>query len=284
MSYDPTQQVPPPQGYPPNYAAAQQPTYVQPPAPQGYAPTPAAPPVYPPVAPGSAAQPPPYTPPAPATYTQYNNAAPGPAVASTGFNLFWRNLGLTGQAAGIGGVALFLFFFFAWVSGSNDSFNGFGTASGFDSGGATVALFPYVWLIFLGILGLIGITWPISQRRWFSHQMATVIVVAISGVMLALEVCFLIEVNSIFKGTSGGAGAGFWLDFIATIGVLGVACYGWMQDRKTAQLLAANPYQAAQYPGSQPAAYAPPQYPGSQPSPYAPPPYPGSQPPQYPPQ
>jgi hypothetical protein len=274
MSYDPTQQVPPPQGYPPNYAAAQQPTVMQPQAPQSY-PQPAS------------AAPPPYASPAPVvpTYTQYSSApsalAPG---ASSGFGLFWRNLGLTGQAAGLGGVLLFLFFFFAWVSGSNDSFNGFGTASGFDTSGTTLALFPYVWLIFLGILGLIGITWPISQRRWFTHQMATVIIVAISGVMVALEVCFLIEVNSLFKNTNGGAGAGFWLDSIATIGVLGVAIYGLMQDRKTAQLLAANPYQAAQYPGSQPAAYTPPQYPGSQPPPYAPPPqYPGSQPPpQYP--
>ncbi len=275
MSYDPTQQVPPPQGYPPNYAAAQPPTVMQPPSPQGYMPQ------------GSVA-PPPYTPAAPPvvpTYTQYSSV-PSPAAlapgASSGFGLFWRNLGLTGQAAGLGGVILFLFFFFAWVSGSNDSFNGFGTASGFDTSGTTLALFPYVWLIFLGILGLIGITWPISQRRWFTHQMATVIVVAISGVMLALEVCFLIEVNSLFKNTNGGAGAGFWLDFIATIGVLGVAIYGLMQERKTAQLLAANPYQAAQYPGSQPAAYTPPQYPGSQPPPYAPPQYPGSQPPQYP--
>lgn len=280
MSYDPTQQVPPPQGYPPNYAAAQPPTYVQPPTPAGYTPTQAVPPpVY---APQGSVVPPPYTPPAPATYAQYSSAAPPSAGASSGFSLFWRNLGFTGQAAGIGGVALFLFFLFPWVSGPGDSFNGFGTASGFDSSGTTVALFPYVWLIFLGILGLIGITWPISQRRWFSHQMATVIVIAISAVMLALEICFLVEANSIFKDTSGGAGAGFWLDCIATLGVLGVACYGLMQDRKTAQLLAANPYQAAQYPGSQPSAYAPPQYTGSQPSPYGPPQYPGSQPPQYP--
>ena len=271
MSYDPTQQVPPPQGYPPNYAAAQQPTVMQPQAPQGYTPQ------------GSVA-PPPYTPAAPPvvpTYTQYNSApaalAPG---ASSGFGLFWRNLGLTGQAAGLGGVLCFLFFLFPWVSGST-SYNGFSTASGFDSSSFNV--FPYVWLIFLGILGLIGMTWPLSQRRWFSRQTATVAIIAISGVMLALEFCFLVEIGSLTRGTStGGAGAGFWLDLITTLAVLCVAGYGLVQERKAAQLLAANPYQAAQYPGSQPAPYTPPQYPGSQPSSYTPPQYPGSQPPQYP--
>ena len=270
MSYDPTQQVPPPQGYPPNYAAAQQPTVMQPQAPQGYPPQ------------GSAA-PPPYTPAAPVvpTYTQYNSAAAPSALApgaSSGFSLFWRNLGLTGQAAGLGGVLCFLFFLFPWISGST-SYNGFSTAGSADS---TLNLFPYVWLIFLGILGLIGLTWPFSQRRWFSRQTATVAVIAISGVMVALEFSYLLEINSFTRDTSSGAGAGFWLDLLATLAVLGVACYGLVQERKAAQLLAANPYQAAQYPGSQPAAYTPPQFPGSQPTPYAPPQYPGSQPPQYP--
>ena len=266
MSYDPTQQVPPPQGYPPNYTVSQQPTYVQPPAPQGYAPTQAVPPpVY---APQGSGAPPPYASPAPTTYPQYGSVAPAPAAASSGFNLFWRNLSLTGQAAGIGGVVLFLFFCATWVNGINDSWNGFAAASNFDTIGASAAFAPYVWLIFLGMLGLMGMTWPISQRRWFSHQMATVIIIAISGVMLALEMCFLIEVNSLFKYTNGGAGAGFWLDVIATLGVLGVAGYGLIQERKMAQLLAANPDQAAQYPGSHPSAYVPPQYPGSQPPQY----------------
>jgi hypothetical protein len=274
MSYDPTQQVPPPQGYPPNYAAAQQPTVMQQPAPQGYTPPPP-----------SSVAPPPYTPAAPVvpTYTQYSSAPSAPAPgASSGFGLFWRNLGLTGQAAGLGGVALLLFFFAPWTNGTNDSWNGFATASGFDIEGTTLSLFPYVWLIFLGMLCLLGIAWPISQHRWFSHQVASVIIVASSALMLALEICFLIEVSSIYKSTNGGAGAGFWLDLLATLAVLGVACYGLVQERKAAQLLAANPYQAAQYPGSQPAVYTPPQYPGSQPSPYPPPQYPGSQPPHYP--
>src|SRR5579862_4471327 len=71
MSYDPTQQVPPPQGYPqqPGY---QQPSYPQPSYPQPSYPQPA--------------------PPGPQTYPQYGSPPPA-SGASFDFNALWKNLG-----------------------------------------------------------------------------------------------------------------------------------------------------------------------------------------------
>jgi hypothetical protein len=254
MSYDPTQQVPPPQGYPPPQAYPSQPTYSPPP---GYAPQP----------------------PAPATYAQYASQPVAPtAGAGFDFNAFWRSLGLIGQVAGIAGVALFIFFIFPWFSISvpsfSDSWNGFSSASGPSEGGQSISYFPYLWLVLLGALGLIALAVLMGQHR-LSSRTGTISVIATSGVALALEICFLIEANSLTKGVNGGPAAGFWLGAIATLAALGAGVYALMQGRKPANpyqqpaaLPYANPYQQTpQYPGSQP--YTPPgQYPGQ-------PPYPG---------
>jgi len=228
MSYDPTQQVPPPQ-YPP----------VQP----GYGP----PPAYPPPAP---------PPPAPATYTQYAPQSAAPAGAGFDFNRFWRSLGLTGQVAGIAGIAILIFAIFPWISAPTDSFNGFSTASGSFDSSSSINFFPYLWLVLLGAVGLIAIAWLISRRR-LSSQTGAVAVIATSAVALALEICFLIEANSLFKDTTGGTGAGFWLAAIATAAALIGGIYGLSQQRKTQ-----HPYQPPAYPDPYQQAPQYPPYPG----------------------
>lgn len=238
MSYDPTQQVPPPQ---------LQPTQQVPP-PQGY--------------------PPPYPPPQPAAPTPYTQYSAQPVATGAGFSVFWRGLSLTGQVAGVTGTLILFFALFPWVSDASESFNGFSSASGLAVGNVSLSLFPYLWLVLIGAVGLIGIAWLINRRR-LSHQTATIAVIAITGVSLALELSFLIEVNSVFRNTSAGAAAGFWLAMLATAAALGIAIYGLMQQRKAASFYhqpPARPY-ADLY-------QQPPQYPGSQPNPYQPP-YPG---------
>jgi len=266
MSYDPTQRVPLPGGaYPPQQYT-----------PSGYVPSPQ------PDQAASAYTPPP---PAPVTYTQYNAAPIAPTAAAGGFDFssFWKSLGLTGQAAGVGGVVAFLCFLFPWITIGGDTFNGFSTASGGTSldffGVRGDNTFPFVWLIFLGMLGLVAMTWLLSQRRWFSRLICAGIISAIAGVMLALELCFVIEAGSLSKAANDGAGAGFWLDFITTLAVLSVAIYGVVQERKLLRGGGVNPYQPFAYPP--PAATtispAPPyQHPRQQPPPYQ---YPNQQPP-----
>ncbi len=214
MSYDPTQQVPPP----------------YPPAQPGYMPPPQA---YPPPAP---------PPPAPVTYTQYTPQPGTPAGAGFDFNTFWRSLGTTGQVAGLAGILIIVFAIFPWISAPPDSFNGFSTASGLSEGGVSVSLFPYLWLVLLGAAGLVVVAWLISRRRLSSH-MATTLVIGISGVALALEICFLIEVGSVYRDTTVGVAAGFWLAAIATVAALGGGIYGLSQQRKTQ-----HPYQPPTYP------------------------------------
>lgn len=253
MAFDPTQQVPPP-GYPPQPTSAPQPGYALPQQQPAY-----------PQPPGYVAPPPPF-----ATYTQYNApfAAPG---AKFDFVLFWKSMGLTGQGAGIGGILMFFFFLLPWYSPSaGESHNGFGSASGIEVGNVTVSYFPYLWLIFLGILALIAIAcllgmWKIGRRT------ASIATSELAGLFLLLEICFLIEVNSFKDSTS----VGFWLAFIATLAVLGLAVYELMQGSKGMNPLVAAPYppQVA-YPGAQ-AVY---QQPGL---PYQPPAYSGPQPPAY---
>ncbi len=238
MSYDPTQQasqpqsqptqqVPPPEGYPPPYP------------PQGYPQQPYSQPV------------------APTPYIQYS----APPAAGSGFNFpaFWHSLGLTGQVAGVSGALILLFALFPWVAGSSESFNGFSSASGLSEGSTSISLFPYLWLVLLGAVGLIVIAALINRRR-LSNWTATIAVVEIAGLALALEVCFLIEVNSVFRNTTAGAAVGFWLALLATVAALGVGVYGLMQQRKAASVYQPPPYadpyqQTPPYPGSQPYPY-----------------------------
>src|SRR5579871_2540522 len=97
MSYDPTQQVPPPppQGYPQPQGYAPQQGY---PPPQGYA----------------QAQPQP-----PQPYAQY--AGPpqpygGPPAGGMNAGAMWKALGTAGQICVIGGLILFLSLFMTWFS------------------------------------------------------------------------------------------------------------------------------------------------------------------------
>ncbi len=255
MSYDPTQQVPPPQ-IPPTQQSYSPPPYQPPPA---YVPPPVPVPV-----------------PVPTPYTQYSGSQPAPGPGFN-FSVFWQSLGLSGQVSGLAGLVVLICFVFPWFANATESYNGFSSASGsFD--GVSLSLFPYLWLVLLGAIGLAVNAWFISRRR-LPSMTTTIITVATSAVMLALEICFLSEVNSFFelsdeKGGSGGAGVGFWLAAIATAAALGVGIYAWVQQRRPA-----NPYQA---PVAQPYAapyQSPPQYPVSPPPPYQypnqPPPYPG---------
>jgi hypothetical protein len=285
MGYDPTQQVPPPQGYsPPTYGVSQQPTYVQPPMPQAYTPPP----------------------PAPATYTQYSSAPPAPtAAAGSDFAAFWRRLGLAGQTAGVGGLVLFICFIFPWITSPNfanledtstDTHSGFGAASNgarvFFTG-KSATLFPQLWLVFLGALALVALAWLIGQHR-ISSRLATLSIIAISGLSFLLELCLVIQTSSLQDSlhnpekTYYGTEWGFWLAVLTTLAVLGLAIFALVQERKALNPLAANPYQQPAgysgappiYQGSQPAAYPLPQaYPVPQAPTYQ---YPSAPPPAYP--
>lgn len=307
MSYDPTQQVPPPQGYP------QQPGYTQPAYPQ----QPGYPPAYP------------QQPPTPQTYPQYGT--PPPAGASFDFNAFWKKLGTTGQVCLISGVVLFFSLFFNWYSESiscsgpqcTDSIRSFLTAYsrsasalGIASGGVSLDIgsssgtqnysFPLLWLVILASVALIVL--PIlGALRKLQPQQTQLFVLIASGTALLIEVIYMITAFSSFSSlkndlTQGngssdtiakmgtGPGFGFLLGLLATLAAGGIYIY-LAYIKKPAVAGYPLPYQqVAQYPGSQP---YPPQtpYPGSQP--YAPPTqyqqlpqypgqYPGQQPPQYP--
>ena len=103
MSYDPTQQVPPP---PPNYPP--QPGY--PPQPQGYAPQQGYP--LPQGYPQAQPQPPqPYAP-----YAGPPQPYGGPPAGSVNAGPMWKALGTAGQICVIGGLILFLSLFMTWFS------------------------------------------------------------------------------------------------------------------------------------------------------------------------
>lgn len=283
MSYDPTQQVPPPQGYPPQ-GYPQQPGYTQ----QGY-PSP--------------------QPPAPQTYQQYSGG-PAPTGAGFDFNALWKNLGLTGQVCLISGVVLFISLLLPWFSAgtscsgdctgfSSVSFNFNGWAVATNNGSSVDAssfIFTLVWLVILASIALIAIP-IITALGKFNARQGQMFALIAAGVALLIEIIYMIRAFSILSGvntseTSGnttvsgsaGPGFGFWLGLLATLAAGGVYVY-FNYMKKPAVGSYAQPYQQpGQYPGSQPY-QQPGQYPGSQP--YQQPPqypgqYPGQQPPQYP--
>ncbi len=280
MSYDPTQQVPPPQGYPP------QPGYTQP----AYPPQPGYPPAYP------------QQPPMPQTYPQYGTPPPPPG-AGFDFNAFWKKLGTTGQVCSIGGLVLFISFLFPWLGASlscigafcgslssneSVSYNAWYIATHSDvTTNASSFVFTLLWLVILASAALVALP-IITAAGKFNARQGQLFALIAAGVALLIEVIYMIRVFTILSGqntseTSEGTtisfsispGVGFWLGLLATLAAGGVYLYfGYL--KKPAIAGAPLPYQqVAQYPGSQP--YPPTPYPGSQP--YPPPtPYPGSQP------
>lgn len=307
MSYDPTQQVPPPvpQGYPPQQNYPQQP-------------------------PGSYPAYPPAPPPGPPTYQQY--ATPPAPGTSAGFDLavFWKKLGTTGQVCLIGGVVLFLSLLLDWYSESigcsgpqctddaknflkayERTANGWGMANGGitlnigSASGAQSFNFPLLWLVILASLVLIVLPILAALGKLAAQQTQLFVLIA-SGLALLVEVIYMFAAFSslsplkddITRGNGSssttasmatGPAFGFVLGLLATLAAGGIYIYlGYI--KKPAADPYALPYQqvAQQYPGSQP--YQPPtqyQQPYQPPTQYQQPPqypgqYPGQQPPQYP--
>jgi hypothetical protein len=316
MSYDPTQQVPPPQGYPPQYPTQQ----VPPPPPAAYP----QPPAYPQQPYTQQSYPTPQ-PPGPPTYQQYSTP-PGQPGAGFDFNAFWRNLGRNGQVCLIGGVVLLITLFMPWLSASSTSTNAFGgtssysetynafqvaTNNGSSNLNETSFWFTLVWLVILASITLIVLPIMIGLGKMQARQGQMFILIT-AGVAFLVELAFMIQAFSLLSASDRanleslgikfyvGPGFGFWLGLLATLAAGGVylyfgyikkpagSAYGALPYPATPQYPGSQPYQQPQYPGSQP--YQPPtqQYPGSQPPPYQPPTqyqqppqYPG-QPPQYP--
>lgn len=321
MGYDPTQQVPPPGGYPP----------------QGY------PQSYPPPQ-GYAAPPPPY-------------GAPPAGGAPSGALL--ANLGLGDRICVVAGLILLLSFAFTWFSGSvackgsdcarltnqnststtpgqTTSDNGDRSASGFtlaffghtntvnvtdlQTNQKVVESFGFVplFLALLASLALIGLPLLVAMKKLAAQQGRLFILIS-AGVALLIEVIFLFSTFSAFPLTkknvdeanaflrlfgggkidatlsyATGPSFGFWLGLLATLAAGGAYLYfNYLQKPALAgapagvyaqplQYPGAPPYQQpTQYPGSQPY-QQPTQYPGA--PPYQPPTqYPGSQPYQPPP-
>jgi len=294
MSYDPTQQVPPPQGYPPQggypqQGYPQQQGYTQ----QGY-PSP--------------------QPPAPQTYQQYSGG-PAPTGAGFDFNAFWKNLGTTGQVASISGLVLFISFLIPWFSlagtcsgslcgGVTDksyTYNAFSIISTVQPANASETYsFPLILVVILASFVLIALPIVGAMGKMVARQVQLFMLIT-AGVALLLEVIYMFTAFGAFPKETGsqtfqdttvkfGAGPafGFVIGLLATLAAGGVYVY-FNYLKKPAVGSYAQPYQQpyqppGQYPGSQP--YQPPtQYPGSQP--YQPPTqypgqYPGQQPPQYP--
>ncbi len=306
MSYDPTQQVPPPQGYPP------QPGY----------PTQQVPP------PPPAAYPQPYQqpyptpqPPGPQTYQQYATP-PGQAGAGFDFNVFWGNLGRSGQVAVISGLVLLISLFIPWFSvvatcsgslctGSNKdySYNAFAIIGSVQPGNANETFgFPLILVVILATLAILALPVVGALGKMVARQVQMFVVIA-AGVALLVEIAFMFSAFGAFPNETGsrtvgdttarvsaGPAFGFWLGLLVTLVAGGVYVYFGYIKKPAVTGYGALPYgQTPPYPGSQP---YPTPYPGSQPyqpptqypstPPYQPPTqyqqppqYPG-QPPQYP--
>lgn len=296
MSYDPTQQVPPPQGYPPQY-----PTQQVPPPPPAYPQQPYTQQSYPTPQPSG-----------PPTYQQYTTP-PGQPGAGFDFNTFWRNLGRTGQVCLIGGLVLFFSLFFNWYSESigcsgpqctddlknflrayERSANGWGMANGGinlnlgSASGTQSFSFVLLWVVILTCLALILLPILGALNKIPARQVQTFVLIA-AGLALLVEIIYMFASFSslsplkadIDRGNASasttasmatGPSFGFVLGLLATLAAGGVYLYFGYIKKPAVSGYGALPYPATpQYPGSQP------QYPGSQP--YQPPTqYPGSQP------
>jgi len=295
MSYDPTQQVPPPQGYP------QQPGYPQQnyPQQQGY--------------PQQS-----YPEPQPPTYPQYSGQPPAPAGAGFDFNAFWKKLGLTGQVCAIGGLVLFIALLLPWfsfgiscsgldcgavnasLSGESTSYSAWYIATHSDLSAGTSAssfIFILLWLVIIASVALVAIP-IITALGKFNAKQGQMFILIAAGVALLIEIIYMIRAFTILSGVttsesfggttvsvSAGPGFGFWLGLLATLAAGGVYVYfNYMKKPAMGGMPMggySQPYQQpGQYPPSQPY-QQPGQYPPSQPY-QQPGQYPPSQPPQYP--
>ena len=273
MSYDPTQQVPPPQNYPP----------------QNYPPPP-------PASQPPQAYPPPYTQqgyqPAPPTYPQYGTPPPPPG-AGFDFNATWKKLGRSGQVATIGGLLLFILFFLSWftvvitctgsfcnVSKRTYDYSGFAVIGNIAPPNANESYsFPLMLVIILASLAVIALPIVGAMGKMPAKQVQLFMMITL-GVAVLLEIVFMLSAFGAFPNETGtqttldttvkvsvGPAFGFWLGFLVTLIVAGVYLYfGYLKKPGAVGGFQAPYQQALPYPGSQP------QYPGSQPQ------YPGSQP------
>ncbi len=216
MSYDPSQQVPPPQSNP-----LPQPEYTYYPPPQSYPP--------------SQGYIPDYAPPVPTPYQQYV-APPSPGAPGAGFDYgrFWNSLQRSGQACLIGGLILFLSFFFSWFSVSfncsgadcgllsynMDFYSSSPSASGFSiaNGGLTyhstpisftvtgftrgtpateTYSFPAFWLVILASLALMVLPILVGQRKITAKQ-GQFFTLASAGLALLIEIIYVAGLSGAF--------------------------------------------------------------------------------------
>ncbi len=218
MSYDPSQRVPPPQSNP-----LPQPEYTYYPPPQSYPPSQGYTPAYAP-------------PPVPTPYQQYV-APPSPGAPGAGFDYgrFWNSLQRSGQACLIGGLILFLSFFFSWFSvsfncsgsdcgsstsnntafySSSPSASGFSVANGgityhstpisftftgFSQGTPTTETysFPALWLVILASLALMVLPILVGQRKITAKQ-GQFFTLASAGLALLIEIIYVAGLSGAF--------------------------------------------------------------------------------------
>ena len=169
---------------------------------------------------------------------------------------FWTELPVLGQAAGLAGLLLLIFFFLPWcftpdVSAAatpitnrfpTTSHSGWATASGAPLlGGATsFNLFPQLWLILVSALALMGVAVLLGRHR-IGVRLAALLITFISLYALLLEILFLVQIDS-FQGaidelaggrlnqTLYGVSWGFWLALAATVVALGVGAFMLYQE------------------------------------------------------
>ena len=125
-------------------------------------------------------------------------------------SIFLKKVGLAGQIALVAALALLVVFFLPWFSTTDPANPGSAWSqatngvqlSFFGSGGCIlcqapqVNIFPYLWLIPLAALGLVGIVWLLNQGVLWRRLAAILICVALL-VALLVEVSYLLEVQSL---------------------------------------------------------------------------------------
>jgi hypothetical protein len=168
---------------------------------------------------------------------------------------FWGELSLLGQAAGVAGLLLLIFFFLPWsftpdITSATTQLNnhfptishsGWSTASGLPLLGGTTNfnLFPQLWLVLISAIALIVITALLAVHR-ISLRLAAILITLISLFALLLEILFLVQMNSFQNAINDlalgrlnqvlyGVSWGFWLGLVATIVALGVGAYMLLQ-------------------------------------------------------
>lgn len=230
MSYDPTQQVPPPSpNYPPQQGYPPQPQQGYPPQPQGYAPQQGYPPPqgYPQSQP---ATPQPYAP-----YAGPPQPYGGSPAGGMNASAMWKALGTAGQICVIGGLILFLSLFMTWFSAtlkcsgsdcnsSSDSTqtnttdaqkddrsaSGFGLIFGGTSDLTTSDLsnnsvtenfgfFPLI-LVLLASIALMALPLMVARGKMVAKQGQTFILLS-AGVALLIELVYMIAAFASFSKT-----------------------------------------------------------------------------------